>query len=208
MLIPGFDLPVLLSQTHFLIVACRGFEFAPIVSTVLVVFRLCQLARDIHKFPVFRWSLQTIMRVSFPLIALPFFFWVMYYKLHFWTSFMDYCPQTVKYYIIPLYSLAVAFFMHTYPIEKYVPPMFGVPTTLPCTAGHKRELARLQAMIDNANANNLNSGDPPSLVDVSLSAEIKDCAFCEIHAKHGLKNHHWAGCNFDYGNLPIPFKDD
>jgi len=208
-LIPGINLPVLLSNTNVFVIACRGFEFAPLVSSILILFRMCQLARDIHKFPVQRWSLQTLMRVTFPLVALPFWFYYMYYLLHFYVSFMDVCPQTARYYLLPLVSLSFGFFLHTYPIELYVPPMFGVPTTLPCTAPHKRELARLQAMIDNDNQNNPHR--EPRQIDLNDSEIINNCYFCAYAAKYepkGFVRKHYAGCGFDYGNLPIPLKQE
>jgi len=203
-LIPGINLPVLLGNTNVFIIACRGFEFAPLVSTILIIFRLCQLMRDIHKFPVNRWTLQTLIRISVPLLAIPLFFYYMYYLLHFYVSFMDVCAQTARYYLMPLLSLSYAFFLHTYPIEQYVPPIFGVPTTLPCTAPHKRELARLQAMIDNENQNNPNG--ERKTIDLSQSDLIKNCYFCAYKAKYELQGfvRHYAGCGFDYGNLPIP----
>ena len=37
--IPGMNIPVLLSHTNVFIIACRGFEFAPLVSTILILFR-------------------------------------------------------------------------------------------------------------------------------------------------------------------------
>ena len=56
---------------------------------------------------------------------MPFYFYYMYYLLHFYVSFMDVCAQTARYYLMPLLSLSYAFFLHTYPIEQYVPPIFG-----------------------------------------------------------------------------------
>ena len=53
------------------------------------------------------------------------YFYYMYYLLHFYVSFMDVCAQTARYYVLPLLSLGWAFFLHTYPIELYVPPIFG-----------------------------------------------------------------------------------
>jgi len=207
-LIPGMNLPVLMGQTNVFMIACRGFEFAPLVSTILIIFRLCQLMRDIHKFPFNRWSLQTLFRIFIPLFAMPFYFYYMYYLLHFYISFMDVCAQTARYYLMPLLSLSYAFFLHTYPIEQYVPPAFGVPTTLPCTAPHKRELARLQAMIDNENANNPN--EERKTIDLSQSEIIANCYFCAYAAKNEPRGFvkHYAGCGFDYGNLPIPIKQD
>jgi len=207
-MIPGMNIPVLLSNTNVFVIACRGFEFAPLVSTTLILFRFCQLARDIHKFPVNRWSIQTLMRVAFPLLVLPFYFYYMYYLLHFYVSFMDVCAQTTRYYVMPLMSLAWAFFLHTYPIEVYVPPMFGVPTTLPCTAAHKRELARLQAMIDNENTNN--PGQERRTIDISENEIIGNCYFCAFAAKYEPQGfvRHYAGCGFDYGNLPIPVSEE
>ena len=57
----------------------------------------------------------------------------------------------------------------------------GVPTTLPCTAPHKRELARLQAMIDNENQNN--PGAEKRTIDISESELIKNCYFCAFAVK-------------------------
>ena len=37
--IPGINVPVLLSNTNVFVIACRGFEFAPLVSTILILFR-------------------------------------------------------------------------------------------------------------------------------------------------------------------------
>jgi len=210
-LVPGINLPVLLSNTNVFIIACRGFEFAPLVSTILVLFRICQLARDIHKFPVQRWSFQTIMRILFPLLVMPLFFYYMYYLLHFYVSFMDVCNHTARYYLLPLLSLSFAFFLHTYPIEFYVPPIFGVPTTLPCTAPHKRELARLQAAIDNFNQNNSEDNHKTLEEEIKTSEIIKDCRFCQFAAKYtprGYGYKHYADCGFDYGDLPIPIREE